>query len=232
MKVLGIIPARGGSKGVLRKNIRSIGGRPLLAYCAESALAARLLDRVILSTDDDEIADVGKDLGLDVPFMRPAELAGDSAPTLPVVSHAIKFLEDEGSFFDAVCLLQPTNPLRRPADIDLCIELLEKTGADSVISVLPVPVEHNPAWTYRRKNDGTVELSTGGFEPVPRRQELEPAFHRDGTIYVTRTSVITELQSLYGTRIHAYEMDSRFSVNIDTQEDWDRAEALLAVNRI
>ena len=114
MTVVGIVPARGGSKGIPRKNIAPLLGKPLLAYTAEAALAARRLARVILSTDDDEIAEVGRRCGLEVLFMRPPELARDDTPMLPVVQHAVRWLEERGDRYDAVCLLQPTNPLRRP----------------------------------------------------------------------------------------------------------------------
>ena len=139
MNVLGLIPARGGSKGVPRKNIRQLAGKPLLAYTAEAALASSRLTRVILSTDDEEIAEVGRSCGLEVPFLRPAKLAEDTTPTLPVVQHAVQFLETRGEQFDAICLLQPTNPLRQTSDIDGCIELLESAEADTVFTMLAVP---------------------------------------------------------------------------------------------
>jgi CMP-N,N'-diacetyllegionaminic acid synthase len=130
MRVLGIIPARGGSKGIPRKNVRQLCGKPLLQYTAESAQAAKLLSRIVLSTEDVEIAELGKRFGVDVPFMRPVELAQDDTPTLPVVQHVLKRLEEQNDRFDAVCLLQPTNPLRRPADIDACIEMLGRKQVD------------------------------------------------------------------------------------------------------
>ena len=134
MRVLGIITARGGSKGIPRKNIVPLMGRPLLAYTADTALRARRLERTILSTDDAEIAEVARACGVDVPFFRPPELAGDATPTVPVLQDAVRRLECAGEFYDAVFVLQPTNPLRTVADIDGAIELLERTGADSVIS--------------------------------------------------------------------------------------------------
>ena len=229
MKVLGIIPARGGSKGVPRKNIKLLCGKPLLAYTIESALNAKLLTRTILSTEDEEIADIGMGCGVEVPFLRPKELAEDSSPTLPLVLHALENLESGGEDFDAVCLLQPTNPLRRSADIDNCIELLEKTEADSVISVLPVPPEYNPSWVYWKGEDGSLGLHTGESEPIPRRQDLRPAFHREGSVYVTRTDVIRTQQSLYGTKILGYEISPEFSSNIDTQNDWQEIEQRISL---
>ena len=225
MRVLGIVPARGGSKGIPGKNVRPLGGKPLLVHTAEAALAARRLSRVVLTTDDERIAEVGRGCGLEVPFLRPAELAMDDTPTLPVLQHAVAELEKKGDRFDAVCLLQPTSPFRRAGDIDGCIELLETEGLDAVVSVLPVPPEHNPHWVYFRNGDGLLRLATGEDQPIPRRQELPPAFHRDGSVYVTRRDVLMEENSLYGRRLGGFLADSR-SVNLDTPADWERAERL------
>jgi len=162
--------------------------------------------------------------------MRPAELAEDTTPTFPVVRHAVEMLEKMGDSYDAICLLQPTNPLRRTEDIDACIDLLEKTNADSVISVRRVPHEYNPKWVYWMSDSGEMTLCTGDTSPVPRRQDLPPAFHRDGSIYVTKRSVLDEYRDLYGRRSQGYEIDSENTINIDTQEDWARAEGSLAVH--
>jgi len=228
MKVLGIIPARAGSKGVPGKNTRSLAGKPLLQYTAEAALAARLLTRVILSTEDERIAQIGMHCGLEVPFMRPKELAEDQTPMLPVIQHAVHQMERAGERFDAVCLLQPTSPMRRPEDIDGCIELLEQTRADAVVAIVRVPAEHNPHWVYFQNERGLLQLSTGEAEPIPRRQELPLAYHREGSVYVTHRDVLMEQNSLYGKRLAGYEVDPRRSVNIDVPADWDRAEMLVA----
>ena len=231
MKVLGLVPARGGSKGVPGKNIRLLGGKPLLQYTAEAALAARLLSRVILSTENEEIARVGEECGLEVPFYRPPRLAADDTPMLPVVQHAVSWMEDQGERFDAVCLLQPTNPLRRSEDIDACIRLLETTGADAVVTILPVPAEHNPHWVYFENGSGLLRLSTGEASPISRRQELPPAYHREGSVYVTRRNVLMNENSLYGKRLAGHLIEAESSVNIDRPSDWDRAEELLAVTQ-
>lgn len=227
MRVLGLIPARGGSKGVPRKNIRSLGGRPLLEYTAMAASASVRLSAIVLTTEDEEIARIGRGLGLDVPFLRPSELAQDDTPTLPVVIHALEWLEAQGRVFDAVCLLQPTNPLRRPEDIDGCIALLEETRADAAVSVLPVPHEYNPHWTYLRCGDGCLHLAMGEMAPISRRQDLPPAFHREGSVYVVRRDVVLGQRTLYGRVLVGYEMDPARSVNLDTWDDWARAEELL-----
>lgn len=226
LKVLGLIPARGGSKGVPRKNIKPLCGQPLLAYTAQSALASKLLTRVILSTDDEEIASVGEQLGLEV-LHRPSSLAEDTTPMMSVVADVVRRVEESGEVFDAMCLLQPTNPLRRTADIDACIELLNSSEADSVVSMLPVPHQYNPKWVFWGSADGSVSLSSGDSEPVTRRQDLPAAFHRDGSVYVTRRDVLFEFGNLYGKKILRYEMDPSLSVNIDTMEDWKLAEQML-----
>ena len=223
MRVLGLIPARGGSQGVPGKNLRPLAGRPLLAYTVADALASNL-DRVVLSTDDEDIAAVGRRLGAEVPFLRPAELATDAAPTLGVVVHALDALAAEGDDYDAVCLLQPTSPVRGPGLIDECVERLVTSGADSVVSVRPVPTDHHPDWVYRLGDDGELTLFNGEDEPRTRRQDLAPAFHRDGAVYVTRAEVV-RAGSLYGRRTVAVLADGP-SVNIDTEDDFRRAEEL------
>ncbi len=227
LKVLGLITARGGSKGIPRKNIRLLAGKPLLQYTAESALAARRLTRVVLSTEDAEIAEVGRRCGLDVPFLRPAELAGDDTPALPVLQHAVRAIEAAGQRFDAICLLQPTCPFRRSEDIDACIDLLFQAKADSVVTLVPVPPQYNPHWVYFRGEDGFFGLSTGEPDPIPRRQDLPEAFRREGSVYVTRRDVLVQRNSLYGSRLAGLLIDPSGSVNLDTLEDWRHAEELL-----
>ena len=211
-----------------RKNIRLLAGKPLLAYTAESALSSELLTQTIVSTDDPEIAEIAREVGLEAPFLRPDELAMDETPTFPVVLHALIAMEAASAKFDAVCLLQPTNPLRTTQDIDACIRLLETSGADSVISMLPVPDTYNPKWVYWKNTDGQMELATGDNEPITRRQDLPKAFHRDGTVYVTRRNVLFEYSNLYGKNVRGYTMDPSRSINIDTPEDWDAAVSAMS----
>jgi CMP-N-acetylneuraminic acid synthetase len=204
----------------------------LLQYTAECALASSRVTCTVLSTEDEEIADIGRRVGLMVPFLRPARLASDDAPMLPVVQHALTHMEADGEMFDAVCLLQPTHPFRRAEDVDACIELMETNEADSVITILPVPAEYNPHWVYFREADGQMRLSTGEVAPIPRRQELPQAFHREGSIYVTRRGVLRG-GSLYGKRIIGYPLDPSRCVNIDEPQDWERAVAMAsALDRI
>jgi len=230
MRVLGLVPARGGSKGVPRKNVRLAGGRPLLAYTADAALRARRLSRVVLSTDDPEIASVGVQCGLEVPFLRPPELASDKTPMVPVAQHAVGMLSSAGDHFDAVCLLQPTAPLRSPELIDGCIEMMESGHLDAVFTVLSVPLEYNPHWVFFENGDGTLRLSTGRSDPVPRRQDLPRAVHRDGSVYVTRTDILMSRSSLYGTRFAGFPVNLSRTVNIDTLQDFERFERMLAAD--
>lgn len=223
MRVLGLVPARSGSKGVPGKNTRLLGGRPLLAYTADAAMAATRLDRVVLSTDDQAIAEVAARVGLDEAILRPPELAADETPMLAVLQHAIEVLDDA---FDAVCLLQPTAPFRPDGLIDRCVDLLENSGADAVVTMAPVPPEHNPHWVYVRAADGRLRLSTGEDDPLPRRQDLPPAFHRDGSVYVLRAAGIRAGRP-YGEQLEAVVVDPTHTVNIDDLDDWARAEALL-----
>jgi CMP-N,N'-diacetyllegionaminic acid synthase len=228
MRVIGVVPARLGSKGIPGKNIRLLAGRPLLEYTAEAARGSKRLSRVILSTEDPEIAAVGRRCGLEVPFLRPGELARDETPTLVVVQHAVRCLETLGDVCDAICLLEPTSPLRRAEDIDACIGLLEESGADAVVSMLRVPREYNPRWVYFQDEAGWLRISTGEAAPIGRRQDLPAAFHREGSVYVVRRDVVLDQNSLYGDRLLGYLVDGSRSVNLDTAEDWRRAEALLA----
>lgn len=227
IRVLGLVPARGGSKGIARKNLRWLAGKPLLHYTAEAAQAAERLSRVLLSTDDPEIAAVGRRCGLWAPFLRPRHLAADDTPMFAVVTHALDWVEENGEQYDAVCLLQPTNPLRRAADIDGCIDRLVDSGADCVVTVLPVPERLNPHWAYFLDDDGFLQPALGEREPIARRQELPRAFHRDGSVYVSRVDVIRQQGSLYGTRVLPYHVEPAASVNLDDESDWRRAEELL-----
>jgi CMP-N,N'-diacetyllegionaminic acid synthase len=225
MGVLGLVPARGGSKGISRKNARPLGGRPLIVWTIEAALAADGIDQLVVSTDDEEIAEIALAAGAEVPFLRPAELAADDTPTLPVVQHAVDAMAAAGSPPDAVCLLQPTSPFRADGLIDRCIDLL--AGHDSVMTIKAIPTEHHPAWAYLRSDDGSMRLAMGGTNPVPRRQELAPAFCREGSVYVTTTRTIAA-GSLYGPSVIGVDVDATSTVNLDTEADWDAAESLVA----
>lgn len=232
MKVLGIITARGGSKGVPGKNLKPLGGKPLLAYTVEAAIDTAV-DRLILSTDDPKIAEAGRALGCDVPFMRPPELARDETPHLPVIQHAVQWLrEHEGYTPDVVVTLQPTSPLRSAVDISGALRMLELSGADSVVSVSEVSPHSHPMRMLRVDAEGNATLFVSG-DPVRkrinRRQDMPPAFVMNGAVYACRTSVLFGAEpSLYGDRVVAYPMPADRSISIDSFEDWAEAEAALA----
>ena len=225
MRVLGIIPARGGSKGVPGKNKKMLGTKPLIAHTIEAAKKSTLLTDIVISTDDSEIQAIGQEYGVEVPFLRPAHLASDTAKSIDVVRHALDFLKDKERVYDAVCLLQPTVPFREAQSIDEAISTYVQQELDSLISVLPVPHEYNPHWVFVPKDD-TLAISTGDEEIIGRRQELPQAYHRDGSIYITATSLI-EQHTFFGKRLGYVVSKLENHVNIDTLDDWQKAENIL-----
>lgn len=230
-RILGLIPARGGSKGVPGKNTKLLGGLPLIQYTIQAALGASSLSRVTISTDDNEIADISREAGADVPFLRPAALATDSSPTIDTVKHCLEYYLFKGERFDAVCLLQPTVPFRQTQDIEAALKEFSESGADSLISVKEIPAKFNPHWAFvKNEETGSFEIATGESQIIPRRQELPPAYYRDGSIYITRSEVILNSNSLYGQKIIAYESTGTADINIDSPEDWASAEAYMTQN--
>lgn len=227
-RVLAVIPARGGSKGVPRKNLRRLGGRPLVAWSIDTARSEPAVDRVLLSTDDPEIARVGESFGADVPFLRPRALALDETPTLDVLVHALHWLRKHGEEYDIVCLLQPTSPFRPPGLLREALELMERHHASAVVTVRAVPPKFNPHWVFLPGEDGRLRLVTGGRDPIPRRQELPPAVIRDGMLYMTRSQVLLEERSLYGDRCFPLGQPDATGVNLDTLQDFEQAERILA----
>lgn len=230
MTVLGLIPARGGSKGIPLKNIVPLAGKPLLAWTCEAARASRCLTRVVLSTDDPQIAEVGRARGVEVPFLRPPQLARDDTPSVDVALHALDWLRDqEGWRPEVLVLLQPTSPLRRAQHIDEAVAELDRTGADTVVSVVEVPHRFHP-WSVLCREGAWLK----DFLPVPttrdrfRRQNLPPVYARNGpAVLVTRVVCLCERRSFYGDRVAGYPMDRWSSVDIDDREDLELAELWL-----
>lgn len=227
MRILAIIPARGGSKGVPGKNIKLLNGKPLLAYTSEIALQSNYLTEVMVSTEDEQIKDVAESLGIKVPFCRPMKLAQDKTPTIEVIIHALQWYENQAIFFDAVCLLQVTSPFRTVEFLDKAVVKFIQSDCDSLVSVQKVPHEYNPHWTFEVNQEGNLKIATGEDEIISQRQKLPIAFHRDGSIYITKTEVLLKEHSLYGKSIAYIESESQFYVNIDTLEDWEKAEAMI-----
>jgi len=227
MKILAIIPARGGSKGVPGKNIKLLNGKPLLAYTSEIAMQSKMLSEVMVSTEDEQIKNVAARLGMKVPFMRPQALAQDKTPTIDVIIHALEWYEKQNIFFEAVCLLQVTSPFRTVEFLDKAIAKFIESDCDSLVSVQKVPLEYNPHWTFEVNDEGNLKIATGEIKIIPRRQDLPTAYHRDGSIYITKTTVLLEEHSLYGKSTAFIESDPELYVNIDTMEDWENAEKML-----
>lgn len=228
-RILAVIPARGGSRGVPRKNIQQICGKPLIAYTIETALAAGpLFDRVIVSTEDEEIAGVARAYGADVPFIRPRDLAGDRTPTLPLLQHATRYAEQEAHApFDWICLLQPTAPFREVADLQAAVRLAVAGGCDSVISVVRVFAVH-PILMKRIEGDRLLPFCIEEKEGERRQDYSPPAYMRNGAIYLTRRDVLLERGSVWGDVIRPYVMPEERSVSIDSRIDLLLARLLMA----
>jgi N-acylneuraminate cytidylyltransferase len=228
MRVLGVVPARGGSKGVPRKNIRPLAGKPLIAWTLGAAAASERLTRTVISTDDLEIAAVAKRFGGEVPFIRPAELGTDSAKSLDVLFHALSVVEKQegGEPYNAILLLQPTTPFRTAADIDGCIVLLEQSGADSVISVVEVGAFH-PARMKYLEGDRLIDPPFCEEEENMPRQKLRPMYLRAGSVYLMRRATLLS-GSLKGKDCRAWVVPSSRAVNIDSEQDFLYAEWLVS----
>ena len=226
MRTLAIIPARGGSKGVPGKNLRPLAGRPLLAYTADAARESRRLSRVIVSTEDPQIRDAARELRLEVPFMRPKELAQDDTLMLPVLQHAVYAMAAQGFTAEAIVLLQPTSPLRRGEHIDRAVDLLDTTGADSVVTVVEVPHQFNPVSVLRLDGDRLRPFLEG--PPILRRQDKPRVFARNGpAVLAVRTSVL-DGGSMYGDDCRPLLMAAEESLDVDTAADFELLEWLLA----
>ena len=229
MQVLGVIPARGGSKGIPNKNLALVGGRPLLAYTADAVKQSARLTRAIVSTDDERIAESARSLGLDVPFLRPPSLAADDTPMLPVLQHAMHAMAADGFHADLIVLLQPTSPLRRGEHIDAAIVWLERAGGDSVVSVVEVPHQFSPVSVMRLDGGWLFPLLDGSA--IPRRQDKPRLYARNGpAVLVVRASVIAG-GSLYGNASWPLVMKPEESVDVDTPWDLSLVECALAARR-
>lgn len=229
MTVLGVIPARGGSKGIPRKNLVEVFGRPLLSYTCEAALASATLDRVVASTDDEEIAAVARTYGIDVPFMRPEDLATDSTPMIDVLRHALQWAANGEQQIRALVLLQPTSPMRKSHHIDAAVDLFRSSQADTVVSVVEVPHAFNPT-SVMRLEGGVLQPFLEG-PAISRRQDKPKVYARNGpAILVVRPSLVFE-GLLYGERTLGLEMSRLDSLDLDDAEDLALIECALKIGR-
>ena len=226
-RVLGLITARGGSKGLPGKNIRPLCGKPLIEWSISAAKAASCIDHIVVSTDDAAIAEVARRAGADVPFERPSELATDSASSVDVVIHAIDTLAKTDLAFDIVVLLEPTSPLREPFDIDEAVQRLIQTGAGAVVSVCRA-VNTHPAFMFSLDEKGRLRPYLERHPTGLRRQDIDPVFFLDGTLYASRIDVLKTKRSFYHEDTVAFEVPKWKSLEIDDMDDFIMIEFLMA----
>jgi N-acylneuraminate cytidylyltransferase len=229
-KVLAIIPARGGSKGLPGKNLRPLAGHPLIAYSVAAGLQANLVDRVICSTDSEEIADVARKYGAEIPFMRPAEIAQDDSPDIDFFNHAIDELGKTGYRPDIIVQLRPTDPFRKPGLVDEAVQMMiDNPDAHSVRTITEPGYSPYKMWTVNESGTLDPLLTVPGI-PEPfnlPRQELPEVWWHIGVLDVVRTDVVTETNSLSGTVILPLKVDREASADIDTRDDFERAGELI-----
>lgn len=224
-RVLGLVPARGGSKGVPRKNVRLLWGRPLLVHTLEAARGAGCLDRLVVSTDDQAIAQVAEGAGVPVPWLRSRELAEDRSNVVDAALEALDKLEgSEGYRPEAVCLLQPTSPFRTVQTIRRAVDLFASSGGESVVSVSPA--RDHPYWCKRVNADGTLSDFVAGADVPVSRQELPPVFRVNGAVYVATVDTLRSARSFHSRRTRALVIDEREALDIDTPLDWEIASGL------
>lgn len=227
-KILGIIPARGGSKGVPNKNIKFLGGNPLIAWTIEEAKNSKLLNRLILSTDSKKIAEIAKKYGIEVPFLRPSEIAKDYTPMLQVIKHSLTYLKkDEDYMPDVIVILQPTVPFRKSENIDKAINLYFQYNSTAVVSVSKVPGHYNPKWQLKINSNGMLTTLEGKRLSTLKtcRQSLTETYYRNGEIYVIKPDNIINKNSIYGEKVLPFITEAH--VNIDTDIDFEYAEFLI-----
>jgi CMP-N-acetylneuraminic acid synthetase len=225
--VLAIVPARSGSKGVPGKNTRALAGQSLLERTARVAQASAVIDRIVLTTDSEEIASLGTRVGLEVPFMRPLSLAQDDTPMLPVVRHAVGEVMRAGWVPELIVLLQPTSPLRTPQHIRDAVTMLSDSGADSVVSVVEIPKHLSPDYVMRI-DGGVLKPFLPEGAAVSRRQDARPAYSRDGTVYAFRRQTLDRFGTIYGDNCRPLLIERQDSLSIDSPADWEAAERILA----
>ena len=223
MSLLALIPARGGSKGIPRKNIKNLCGKPLIAWSIEVAQESDLVDKVVVSTDDEEIAEIALSYGAEVPFFRPPELAQDETPGIDPVLHALGKLPK----FDSILLLQPTSPLRTASDIDGIVKMCQEAQAPAAVSICES--SKHPNWMFSCGKDGTLSPFTD--TPVSmRRQDLDKIYTLNGSLYLAKTDWIQDNGSFLSPETVGYLMPPERSLDIDTMFEWSLLEFLMSKN--
>lgn len=222
-RILALIPARGGSKGIKNKNIIDLNGQPLISYSIQASMDSKYIDETVVTTDSEEIANISKKYGANVPFMRPAELASDQAKTVDAVLHAIKSLNEMGKQFDVLVLLQPTQPLRTAADIDEAIKRFFATGMRGLVSISAV--NEHPLLMRTMDENGNIK-SILGENSTCRRQDMKSYYIVNGCIYINRIAEISPNTS-FNDNLVGYVMGAAHSVDIDDKKDLFLAEYYL-----
>ena len=232
MKILAIIPARGGSKGIKNKNIKNLCGHPLIAWTIMKAKKSKFIEKVIVSTDSKKIAAISKKYGASVPFIRPKKYATDKANDFVVLNHAINFLKTKGEKFDYVLMLQPTSPLRALKDINNSIKKVLKENIDSLVSVCKVETQH-PRFIYSIKNKNSlVPFLKKNDNPAMRRQDIEQLYFLDGSIYISKIKTLMKYKTFYHNKTKAYEVPKWKSLEIDDIEDLNLAKFYVTNKKI
>jgi len=229
-RIVGLIPARGGSKRVPKKNIRLLNNRPLITYTIEAAKKSKKIDRLIVSTDDSEIAEISRIAGAEVPFVRPAELARDESPDKPVYLHAIQWLEENENYFaDIIVLLRPTTPFKTPQIIDKAIKYLEDTGADSVRTVNKVEGGDHPFWMFKKDDENRASPFIKGvtLEKYYRRQLLPPVYRLNSVVDIIKIEVLKNHLKIYGDDMRILEVSEEVALDIDTELDFEICETMM-----
>ncbi|MBL7068254.1 MAG: acylneuraminate cytidylyltransferase family protein [Candidatus Omnitrophica bacterium] len=227
LKVVAVIPARGGSKGLPGKNIIDLCGRPLIAYTIEAALKSAYTDRVIVTTDNEEIAKVSEEHGAEVPFMRPKHLAQDSTHTPPVIEHAVNFIEKRGYGIDLIVTLQPTSPLRTKDHIDKAIEILKRSGCGSLMSVMETA--YPPYWVVHVKKNRAFPLVNDGTDYFRKEsQQLPKTYQPNGAIYVTKRETLFNEKAIISKDCGVLVMNRKISMDVDTIEDLEKIKSLIS----
>lgn len=225
-RVLAIIPARKGSKGLPLKNVRPLAGKPLLAWPIAAARASAHVDRVIISTDDQGFADLAVEYGAEAPFLRPAELASDTAPSIAFILHALDTLAEAGETYDYLVLLEPTSPLTEGADVDAALNQLVSADADAIVGVSRLEATH-PAFAVRKADSGVITpYAADTFGDMPRRQDIEPLFVLDGSLYISTIEALRRERGFCHARSLGYETVRHKAHEVDDLVDFICIEAI------